>query len=195
MENLPYHCARRRHGSSASAGTWSVRSQLRRSAPSAGSRNSRCSPSRISVADGEDFYPSPHPVLKSRCGGSRDPDRQLFVPTRLEGVQAFSFRKTGFLCPSCATKEKKNSLIPRAVQGPRFHASGQGYQHLHSFIGWSILRSFLFCFSLKPKNIREQISPNVTALRFKIQKRRINWTWASNCPTPAIHQEAFEITT
>lgn len=121
----------------------------------------------------------PTSCLKSRCGGSPNPDRQLFVLSWLEGVQAFPLKKTGFLCPSCVMKERK-SLIPLGLQGALLDESGQGYQHLHRFDSWLILRWFLFCFSLKPKNTSEWIFMNNT-FRTENLLIRINWAWALNC--------------
>lgn len=71
--------------------------------------------------------------------GSWDPDRQLFVHTWLEGVQAFLLKKTGVLCLNCATKEK--SLIPWALKGAKITNTSLDFFHV----------IILFCFSLKPK--------------------------------------------
>lgn len=98
----------------------------------------------------ERILPFPTSCLQSRCGGSLDPDRQLFVPSWLEGFQAFLLKKTGFLCPSCVMKEGK-LLIPLALQGAHLSKSGQGYQHLHRFDSWFILRSFFFVFLSSPR--------------------------------------------
>lgn len=83
-------------------------------------RTPRCSPSHGSHTDVPHFYPSSHPVLQSRCGGSWDSDRQTFVHSWLEGFQAFLLKKkNGFLCFNCAAKEKKN-----ITDSPGFPAAG-----------------------------------------------------------------------
>lgn len=84
-------------------------------------------------------------------------------------------KENGFLCPSCAMRGKKKKKITNSAGslGATFRWEGQGYQNLHRFAGCFILRSFLFCFSLKPQNISEQISMNVTALRFKSHRWQI----------------------
>lgn len=97
-------------------------------------RTPRCSPSHGSHTDVPHFYPSSHPVLQSRCGGSWDSDRQTFVHSWLEGFQAFLLKKKkmGFYVSIVLLRKKKISPIPLVFQLPALRVPPQD-QHLGYF--------------------------------------------------------------